>query len=108
MVKNIGSAGSGFGSNLLSLYELAAAIEDAQMFLQETDGDQQKYEILLKEVEDEIEISSSRLNIITNIKEPTEEDLEQMDSISTRKDYLAYRLEWLLFHGEQMKLGYWA
>ena len=35
MVKRIGSVGAGFGANLLNIYELAAAIEDAQKFLKE-------------------------------------------------------------------------
>jgi translation initiation factor 2 alpha subunit (eIF-2alpha) len=108
MVRLIGSVGGGFGSNLLNLYELAAAIEDAQQFLRETNGSEEVYDAIVATVEEQIEVTSSRLTIITNIKEPSEEDLEQIESISKTKDYLAYKLEWLLFHGEQMKQGYWA
>ena len=104
MVKTMGSVGGGFGSNLLTIYELAAAIEDAQKFLKEVDGSQEKYESLLVEVRERIKLTSSRLTLISNIKEPSDEDLEQIEQINKLKDYLAYKLDWLLFHGEQMKM----
>ena len=104
MVKTIGSVGGGFGSNLLTIYELAAAIEDAQKFLKEVEGSEEKYESLLAEVRERIKLTSSRLTLISNIKEPSDEDLEQIEQINKLKDYLAYKLDWLLFHGEQMKM----
>jgi len=104
MVKTIGSVGGGFGSNLLTIYELAAAIEDAQKFLKEVEGSEEKYESLLAEVRERIKLTSSRLTLISNIKEPSDEDLEQIEQINELKDYLAYKLDWLLFHGEQMKM----
>lgn len=105
MVSAHGAVGNGFGSNLLTIYELAAAIEDAQKFLKEVDGSQENYNSLVKGIEEEIAVTSSRLNIISNITDPTEEDLEQIEAISNIKDYLAYRLEWFLFHGAQLKEG---
>ena len=104
MVKMIGTVGSGFGANLLNIYELAAAIEDAQKFLKEVDGSEEKYKSLLAEVRERIKLTSSRLTIISNIKEPSDADLEQMEQINELKDYLAYKLDWLLFHGEQLKM----
>ena len=104
MVKRMGSVGGGFGSNLLTIYELAAAIEDAQKFLKEVDGSEEKYKSLLAEVRERIKLTSSRLTIISNIKEPSDVDLEQMEQINELKDYLAYKLDWLLFHGEQLKM----
>jgi hypothetical protein len=104
MVKTMGSVGGGFGSNLLTIYELAAAVEDAQKFLKEVDGSEEKYESLLVEVRERIKVTSSRLTLISNIKEPSDEDLEQIEQINELKDYLAYKLDWLLFHGEQMKM----
>jgi hypothetical protein len=103
---HIGSVGGGFGSNLLNIYELAAAIEDAQQFLKEVNGSQEKYNSVVADVKEQIEVTSSRLIIISNIKEPTDADLEQIEQINEIKDYLAYKLEWLLFHGEQLRLGY--
>ena len=104
----MGSVGGGFGSNLLTIYELAAAIEDAQKFLKEVEGSEEKYQSLLAEVRERIKLTSSRLTIISNIKEPSDADLEQIEQISEVKDYLAYKLEWLLFHRIQMKnLGNW-
>ena len=105
MVKTMGSVGGGFGSNLLTIYELAAAVEDAQKFLKEVDGSEEKYESLLVEVRERIKVTSSRLTLISNIKEPSDEDLEQIEQINELKDYLAYKLDWLLFHGEQMKMA---
>lgn len=105
MVRAFGTVGNGFGSNLLTIYELAAAIEDAQQFLKEVDGSQEKYNAIVKYIKEEIKVTSSRLTIISNIKEPSESDLEQIEAISDVKDYLAYKLEWMLFHGEQMKKG---
>ena len=105
MVRAHGTVGNGFGSNLLTIYELAAAIEDAQKFLKEVDGSQENYNSLVKGIEEEIAVTSSRLNIISNITDPTEEDLEQIEAITEVKDYLAYKLEWMLFHGEQMKVA---
>jgi len=105
MVRSFGTVGNGFGSNLLTIYELAAAIEDARKFLEEVDGSQEKYNAIVKSTQEEIKVTSSRLAIISNIKEPSEADLEQIEEISEVKDYLAYRLEWLLGHGEQMKAG---
>ncbi len=94
--------------NLLTIYELAAAIEDAQKFLKEVEGSEEKYQSLLAEVRERIKLTSSRLTIISNIKEPSDADLEQIEQISEVKDYLAYKLEWLLFHRIQMKnLGNW-
>ena len=104
MVKTMGSVGGGFGSNLLTIYELAAAVEDAQKFLKEVDGSEEKYKSLLVEVRERIKLTSSRLTLISNITEPTDEDLEQIEQINDLKDYLAYKLDWLLFHGEQMKM----
>ncbi len=104
MVKRMGSVGGGFGSNLLTIYELAAAIEDAQKFLKEVEGSEEKYQSLLAEVRERIKLTSSRLTIISNIKEPSDADLEQMEQINELKDYLAYKLDWLLFHGEQLKM----
>lgn len=106
MVKRIGSVGSGFGANLLNIYELAAAIEDAQKFLKEVNGSEEIYKSILVDVREQIKLTSSRLTIISNIKEPSEADLEQIEQINEIKDYLAYKLEWLLFHGEQLRLGY--
>ena len=100
----MGSVGGGFGSNLLTIYELAAAIEDAQKFLKEVDGSEEKYKSLLAEVRERIKLTSYRLTIISNIKEPSDADLEQMEQINELKDYLAYKLDWLLFHGEQLKM----
>jgi len=105
MVRCHGTVGNGFGSNLLTIYELAAAIEDAQKFLKEVDGSQENYNSIVKGIEEEIAVTSSRLYIISNITDMTEEDLEQVEAINNIKDYLAYRLEWMLFHGEQMKVG---
>jgi len=108
MVKRIGTVGSGFGANLLNIYELAAAIEDAQKFLKEVDGSEEKYKSILVDVREQIKVTSSRLTIISNIKEPSDADLEQIEQISEIKDYLAHKLEWLLFHRIQMKnLGNW-
>jgi hypothetical protein len=108
MVKMIGTVGSGFGANLLNIYELAAAIEDAQKFLKEVDGSEEKYKSILVDVREQIKVTSSRLTIISNIKEPSDADLEQIEQISEIKDYLAHKLEWLLFHRIQMKnLGNW-
>ena len=105
MFRSFGTVGNAFGSNLLTIYELAAAIEDAQQFLKEVDGSQENYNSIVKGIKEEIEVTSSRLNIISNITDPTEEDLAQIEVISNNKDYLAYRLEWMLFHGDQMKVG---
>ena len=99
-----GSVGVGFGSNLLNIYELAAAIEDAQKFLKEVEGSEEKYQSLLAEVRERIKLTSSRLTIISNIIEPTDADLELIEQINEVKDYLAYKLDWLLFHGEQLKM----
>ena len=108
MVKTMGSVGGGFGSNLLTIYELAAAVEDAQKFLKEVDGSEEKYKSILVDVREQIKVTSSRLTIISNIKEPSDADLEQIEQISEIKDYLAHKLEWLLFHRIQMKnLGNW-
>ncbi len=108
MVKRMGSVGAGFGANLLNIYELAAAIEDAQKFLKEVNGSEEKYKSILVDVREQIKVTSSRLTIISNIKEPSDADLEQIEQISEVKDYLAYKLEWLLFHRIQMKnLGNW-
>ena len=104
MVRKHGSVGGGFGSNLLNIYELAAAIEDAQQFLKEIDGSPEGYESVIVDIKSQIELTSSRMTIISNIKEPSDEDLEQIEEISEFKDYLAYKLDWLLFHGEQLKM----
>ena len=68
------------------------------------DGSEEKYKSLLAEVRERIKLTSSRLTIISNIKEPSDADLEQMEQINELKDYLAYKLDWLLFHGEQLKM----
>ena len=92
----------------MTIYELAAAIEDAQKFLKEVDGSEEKYKSILVDVREQIKVTSSRLTIISNIKEPSDADLEQIEQISEIKDYLAHKLEWLLFHRIQMKnLGIW-
>ena len=104
MVKIHGSVGGGFGSNLLTIYELAAAIEDAQQFLKEVGGSQEKYKSILADIREQIKLTSSRMTLVSNIKDPSDEDLEQIEVITEVKDYLAYKLEWLLFHGEQLKI----
>jgi translation initiation factor 2 alpha subunit (eIF-2alpha) len=103
-----GSIGVGFGSNLLNIYELAAAIEDAQNFLKEVNGSEEQYNSIVSDIKERIEVTSSRMTILTNIKELSEEDIEQIEEIIQMKDHLAYRLEWLLFHHKQMKnCGNW-
>ena len=104
MVRMHGSVGGGFGSNLLNIYELAAAIEDAQQFLKEVGGSKEKYNSILVDIREQIKLTSSRMTIISNIKDPSDEDLQQIEQINEIKDYLAYKLDWLLFHGEQMKM----